>query len=182
MRNDRPGRAASRRVGLLLAFLLGAGMLSSSAAAEAPPRGDESTYGYALAHELMSPFCPGRTLAACPSEQATELRQWILLQEAAGATREDVIAVLESRYGDVIKSSPEAEGWGLAAWLLPGGALIVGAILAALGLRRMVASPRKPAAPVETARERNTKTHAGAPADDAELERLVDAELAAGDR
>lgn len=144
----------------------------------APPgaSAEEESWGYGLAHELMSPFCPGRTLAACTSGQATELRQWILLQEAAGTSREEVIAILEQRFGDVIKSSPEAEGWGLAAWLLPGAVFLLGALAVTLVLRRMVATPSAqpaPAAPV-----------AAVPASSAddELARQVDREIAAGER
>ena len=52
------------------------------------------SWGYDLKYDLMSPFCPGRTLASCTSPQAAELAQWILVQEAAGATREEVLEIL----------------------------------------------------------------------------------------
>jgi cytochrome c-type biogenesis protein CcmH len=179
------------------------------AAEQEPAGGAESQYGYALAHELMSPFCPGRTLAACPSDKAAELRQWILLQEAAGATREEVVTALEARYGEVIRSSPEAEGWGLAAWLLPGVALLVGALGVWAMLRRMTRGGHaeandgtaarvtplrtRPDAPPGSAAQATTPATAPATApstapsadadpDEAELERLVDAELAASER
>ena len=133
------------------------------------------SWGYALSHELMSPFCPGRTLAACTSPQAAELRQWILLQEAAGTNREEVIGILEERYGDVIRSTPEVEGWGLAAWLLPVGALAIGAALVFFVLRRMVdpsaaagAKSMEASAPIDLV-------------DDDDLARRVDQELAARD-
>jgi len=130
-------------------------------------------WGYALAHELMSPYCPGRTLAACTSGQAAELRQWILVQEAAGASREEVVAILETRFGDVVRSSPEAEGWGLAAWLLPGAAVLIGALLVALILRRMVRQTPAPAPETPVAAESGSG--------DDELARAVDREIAAGD-
>ena len=34
-----------------------------------------------LANDLMSPFCPGRTLADCPSPQAKSLVVWLGIQE-----------------------------------------------------------------------------------------------------
>ena len=114
------GRAATRLAAI--AAVLALGLASQHVAAA-----EDSSWGYAIAYELMSPFCPGRTLAACPSDKAAELRQWILLQEAAGTSREGVIDILLQRFGDVILSSPEAEGWGLAAWMLPVVALLVGA-------------------------------------------------------
>ena len=62
----------------------------------------EESWGYALGHDLMSPFCPGRTLANCPSPNAAELVQWIVLQEAAGVTREQVVEILIERFGEEI--------------------------------------------------------------------------------
>ena len=109
---------------LLVAALLGPALADAQ-------QGEAAGWGYSLAHELMSPFCPGRTLAQCTSPQAQELRQWILMQEAAGATRAEVRANLLERYGDAIRSAPKPEGWGLSAYLLPlvfflgGGGLVV---------------------------------------------------------
>ena len=161
-------------VGVLLIALCSGGAIE---AAEAEPE-----WGYALAHELMSPYCPGRTLAACPSEQAAEVRQWILLQEAAGATREEVIANLEIRFGEQIHSAPEARGWGLAAWGLPAGALALGALVVVWVLRRMVKgqgrSSPSPAPGVGNRGAQDGDTRA----QDAELERLVDAEFSASER
>jgi cytochrome c-type biogenesis protein CcmH/NrfF len=164
-------RRITRRASLIAAAALMIGLGAVSAPASAENEG----WGYRLAHELMSPFCPGRTLAACTSPQAAELRQWILLQEASGATREEVIANLEGRFGEVIKSEPKAEGWGLAAWLLPIAASVIGAGLVALVLRRMTARPGTPAVAQRTAPAR-----AAGPSD-AELERLMEEELRASE-
>jgi cytochrome c-type biogenesis protein CcmH/NrfF len=163
-------QANRMRVSEIFCLTLGILLLAAWTAGAAPAQ--EESWGYPLAHELMSPYCPGRSLAACTSSEAAELRQWILLQEAAGASREEVIAILEQRFGDVIRSSPEAEGWGLAAWLLPGVALVVGALVVMGVLRRMVAKPAPAPAPVSPS--------PGSEAD-ADLARMVDQELAAGD-
>jgi hypothetical protein len=37
-----------------------------------------------LSHDLMSPYCPGRTIATCPSPQARKLEALILEQAQAG--------------------------------------------------------------------------------------------------
>ena len=142
------------------AALLGAGA-RPAAAEEAPkPKG----WGYGLAHELMSPFCPGRTLADCPSPQAQTLRTWILVQEAAGRTRDDVEAELLARYGDELLSAPRARGFGLAAYAVPIGVFLAGGALVAFFLRRQTRLARAAAAAP------------GAPLSP-ELERLVDEEL-----
>ena len=142
----------------------------------------EPEWGYALAHELMSPYCPGRTLSACPSERAAEVRQWILLQEAAGATREEVVANLEARFGEQIYSAPAVRGWGLAAWALPLGALGLGALVVIWVLRRMVV--RRDAEPLATESDASSIAVStdSSGARDTELERLVDAELASKSR
>ena len=114
----------SLRAPALMACLVAVLLLPGSAAAqearegtagaEAPPN-----WAYQMAHDLMSPYCPGRTLSACPSEQAAELRQWILFQAAAGQTREEIEASLHERFGAAILSAPKAEGWGLSAYVVP---------------------------------------------------------------
>ena len=138
--------------------------LSAVARADAPAP-EAPSWSYELAADLMSPFCPGRTLADCPSPSAASLRMWIVVQAAAGRTREDVEQELYERYGDVIRSKPRAEGFGLAAYLVPLGAFVAGGLLVAAVLRRMTRGPAQPAAP------------AAAPSDP-ELERMVDEELA----
>jgi len=144
----------------------------TSDAAQSPPR-----WAYSLAHDLMSPFCPGRTLAACPSPQAAELRQWILFQAVAGRTREDIEKSLYERYGDEILGAPRAAGWGLSAYLVPGLAFLVGGGLVFWVLRRLVgrgsAPPASAPAPPVSAPERPARV----PRREAELERLVDEEL-----
>lgn len=150
-------------------------MLAAPVLAQADP--EAPSWGYALSHELMSPFCPGRTLAACTSPQAAELRQWILLQEAAGADREEVITILEERYGNVIRSTPEVEGWGLAAWFLPVGVLVVGGLLVFWVLRRMVDPSAAAGAKADSI---ETSAPIGQVEDD-DLARRVDQELAARD-
>jgi len=79
---------------------------------------------------VMSPFCPGRLIATCPSSAAADLQEEIRGQLAAGATVDDIKAALYERYGEEIRSVPEARGFGLLAWVVPGVFfLVVGAIL-----------------------------------------------------
>lgn len=137
------------------------------------PAPAEEPWSYQLWREIMSPFCPGRTLADCPSGQADSLRLWIQVQEAAGRSREDVEAELVERYGDAVLAAPRAEGLGLAAYGVPVAAFLAGGIGLALFLRRQtVRRGRSPDAPVPAG---------GPPPPDPELERLVDEELRRGD-
>ena len=136
--------------------MVGLLLLGSVAAAE--PEG----WAYELSGELMSPFCPGRTVSECPSPQAESLRMWLIVQDAAGRDRAEVEAELYERYGDVILAAPRVEGFGITAYLIPVLAFLGGGALLALFLRRQTHEP----GPVVVA---------GPP--DAELERLVDEEL-----
>lgn len=136
---------------------------------------DDGPYSQDLSSELMSPFCPGRTVASCPSPQAAELIQWIQVQEAAGATKEEVVDMLIERFGEEIQGAPPAEGITLWAYVFPVAGFLGGGGLVALVLRRIVGghddeddgddAPKPPAAAAPPA-----------PGDD-ELARQVDEEL-----
>jgi cytochrome c-type biogenesis protein CcmH/NrfF len=152
----RPAPAAVSA--LALAFALVAAPSPGSAAPEG--------WAYEVAAELMSPFCPGRTLADCPSDQAKSLVLWIVMQEAAGRTRADVEEELYARYGEVMRPAPRAEGIGLTAYLIPALAFAAGGALVGVFLRR------------QTRGRQAALASATPPAPDPELERMVDQELA----
>lgn len=177
----RNARWPGGRIVRAAAMLLLVNILAMGAQAEG--------FAYDLAGELMSPFCPGRTLASCPSPQAAELVQWISLQEAAGATREDVIEMLIDRFGEEILGAPPAKGITLWAYVFPVAGFLVGGGLVALALRRLVR--RGVVAESDTGPDGGSGqavepdgAFAGGPGEettsdaDAELARLVDAELA----
>jgi cytochrome c-type biogenesis protein CcmH len=155
-----------RRVLPLLA-LLSLLLCAAPALAAAEPEG----WAYDVWNELMSPFCPGRSLADCPSSQAESLRMWIVAQEAAGASKDEVEQQIYERYGDVVLSAPRAQGIGITAYVIPVVTFVAGGLLVAVFLRRQT---RRPEAPREGPSERRP---AAEPLDP-ELERLVDEELA----
>ena len=144
----------------LLAFSFACAAL----AVGAPRAHAEGGWAYDLMNELMSPYCPGRPLADCPSPQAQTLRMWLIVQEAAGRPRAEVEAEVVARYGESVLSAPKAEGSGLAAYVLPALAFVAGGALWFGFLRRQTRTAPAPPA-------------AAAPLDP-ELERLVDERLA----
>jgi cytochrome c-type biogenesis protein CcmH/NrfF len=117
-----------------------------------------------MPNELMSPFCPGRTLADCTSPQAASLRMWITVQAAAGRTRSDVEEELTERYGDVLRPAPRAEGIGIAAYAFPVIAFLAGGVVVFVFLRRQTRG--------------SAKTTPVADPTDPDLERIIDEELA----
>src|SRR5262245_29096998 len=154
-------RAARSACALLFALTA----LAASAAAETASVGDTApAWAYDLPNALMSPFCPGRSLADCPSPDAASLRMWIIVQAAAGRTRADVEEELYARYGEMIRSAPKAEGFGTAAYVIPVAVFAAGGALVAWFLRR---ATRRAAAHFPPA----------APPLDPELERRIDEAL-----
>jgi cytochrome c-type biogenesis protein CcmH len=147
-------------VGMFGALLLGVSTATAADEATAAPEG----WAYQLPHDLMSPFCPGRTLSACTSPQADELRMWLIVQEASGRSREDVEAELFERYGDVLRPAPRATGFGLAAYVFPVIAFLAGGVVVVVFLRRQT----------RAAAESQPSSHPSDP----ELERVIDQELA----
>lgn len=55
----------------------------------------------ALFDSVMSPYCPGRTLSACPSDSARELRDDLRLKLEQGYPADELKAELDRRYGDL---------------------------------------------------------------------------------
>jgi cytochrome c-type biogenesis protein CcmH/NrfF len=162
----RVGGGAPAAFGFLTLILA---LLASVPATAADPEtpAEPAGWAHALSRDMMSPFCPGRSLADCPSPQAESLRLWIVVQESTGRSRADVEAELYERYGDTIRGAPRAEGWGLSAYAIPVLAFAAGGVLVVAFLRR---------------RTRVSSDAVAAPALDPELARIVDRELEGGSR
>lgn len=123
----------------------------------------------ALSHDLMSPYCPGRTLATCPSPQARKLETQILDQARAGMSREQIETSLVARFPDIrgYVGRPELV-WGTA----------VGAVIALIFLfvaaRRWVRGAR-PAAAAATPDAAAIARPGAAPAAGGPSQREIDA-------
>ena len=124
---------------VLLAVLLCLPTLAADARAE------EAGWSYGMWNDLMSPYCPGRTLADCPSEKAEELRGWIVDQEAEGRSAEEVHAEILAAFGDVVRQAPAPTGLGLAAYVIPILLFLAGGGLVGVFLRRQTRASARPA-------------------------------------
>ena len=144
---------------------------------------DEGPFTADLAAEMMSPYCPGRTIASCPSPQAGELIQWMQIQEAAGASKEEVVEMLIERFGEEILGAPKAEGTGLLAYVIPVVGFVGGGGVAAVVIRRMVGhfddDDDDAPGPPSSGGGASPSDVAPPSADDDEFARRVEAELAA---
>jgi cytochrome c-type biogenesis protein CcmH/NrfF len=80
-----------------------------------------------IAAEMPSPYCPGRSIASCPTEAARELEDDILGLAKQGQDREQIEAVLVARFGEA-KMGKAHENEVLVTIIL-GAVLALGAIV-----------------------------------------------------
>ena len=146
-------------------------LLGFAAGAAAEDASSEAAWAYKIANDLMSPYCPGRTLAECPSPQAGELRAWIIRQAESGRSQEDVLEEVYERFGDEVRPLPKAEGFGVTAYALPIGAFLAGGGIVFVVLRRLTSGREDDAPPAARAEPARAATR------DDELERIIDEEL-----
>ena len=143
---------------------------------EAAPASREAAEALAteLSHDLMSPYCPGRTIATCPSPQARKLEDFMLAEAEAGKSRAEIEAELVKRFPDIqgYVGRPELL-WGTAL----GAILAIAAIV--LVARRWVARGRAAAtagaAAVMSVDVAATPAGAARPASQREIDALEDA-------
>ena len=96
-----------------------------------------------VAGRVMSPFCEGVTLENCPSEEAVALRHKIATKAAAGWSEDRILRWLRADYG-IREASPPTSGVGLAAWLAPAVAVLLGAVVITIVIRRKLPARRAP--------------------------------------
>ena len=79
-----------------------------------------------IAKSIMSPVCPGRLIADCPSPEAEQLREVIRRQVTEGKSKQQVIDYFVEVYGPSVLPSPPQEGFFLTAWYLPLAVILSG--------------------------------------------------------
>ena len=95
------------------------------AAPDTAARAQDVTKANQLMSTIMSPFCPGLTLANCPSPNAETLRVSIRERLAAGESPDGIMESLVTAYGEEVRGAPKPQGLGLVLWALPG--VVIGA-------------------------------------------------------
>lgn len=98
--------------------------------------GDANEEARRVYGSVMSPFCPGRLLSDCPSEQATRLKDQILDDLNSGKTSKEVLNQLEGRFGPAVRAMPTGAGMGLVAWVVPPIFFIIALAAGSLWLSR----------------------------------------------
>jgi len=95
----------------------------------------------ALSAQLRCPVCQGLSLADSPSELSQEMRAVVrsLLEE--GKSPEEVKAYFVSKYGEWILLEPEPTGFNMAVYVLPILALLGGAVVVVVLVKRWSNGP-----------------------------------------
>lgn len=72
-----------------------------------------------VSYEIMSPFCPGKTLAMCPSPAAAEVRMQIQEMAESGMTEEQIRDAVIEEHGEEFRTvaPPLTDNLGLLAGL-----------------------------------------------------------------
>jgi cytochrome c-type biogenesis protein CcmH/NrfF len=123
-----------------------------------------------IAAEMPSPYCPGRSIASCPSEPARELEDDILALAKQGKDREQIEAVLVERFGEEKMGSAHQGEIVVAIVVAAALALIAIVVMARKWLR-----PAAPAtAPVGSAWTAVADANPLAAVEQSELDRLED--------
>ncbi len=118
-----------------------------------------------ISAEVMSPFCPGRTLSSCPSPNATAWREEIRTWLRQGDTPQEIQKRLEKRVGKDLSGGPS----GSMSWGLPVGIGVGSVIFLALAASRLLRrEDDEPAPPKGKKRPKE---------DDASLDARIDEEL-----
>jgi cytochrome c-type biogenesis protein CcmH len=107
-------------VTLMLAALL---LAPAGASASPPPRASLSD----LEDEVMCLVC-GTTLSVSDSPQADRERAFIRALIARGETKSQIKDALVAQYGRRVLATPSDSGFDLAAWLVPGLAVVLAGI------------------------------------------------------
>jgi cytochrome c-type biogenesis protein CcmH len=158
-------RAGAAAIAIAAMLLLPTSALATSGMVTTPAK--EKTTLPDVEDEVMCPVC-GTALNLSFSPQADRERAFIRREIAQGKTKDQIISDLEAQYGTTVLAEPPKSGFDLTAWLVPGIAIVIAAIVIALGLRRWRRAGRSHDAEDE---------EDGQPLDPAERERL-DSDLA----
>lgn len=94
-----------------------------------------------LAAEIRCPVCRGASIEESPSAFAGEMKAVIREKVVAGESRDDIRAYFADRYGEWVLLDPEPSGIMLTLWILPIGALALGALVLLVNARRWLRQP-----------------------------------------
>jgi len=126
-------------------FFSGLFLLSGASAQAQDATSALDARAYDMYQQVLSPFCPGRSLNDCPSSKAHELKQEMRQKLEQGVAPEAIIEEVFAKFGEQYRAVPSYAGFGKLVWWVPGGFLLAGvAIIAVLARGKRRVSAAKP--------------------------------------
>ncbi len=119
---------------LAIGLLLAGGARAVIETYEFSDPGLEQRY-QALSAELRCPKCQNQNIADSNAPIAQDLRRLLYQQLEAGASDEEILAYMVSRYGEFVRYRPDFQGPTLWLWLSPLILLLVGGLIVVMTLR-----------------------------------------------
>ena len=162
------GRVVATILALIALLALGA----AAASAQEP-----QTSLSDIEDEVMCPICGVPLELAIEAPQAQREREFIRELIAEGKTKEEIKDALVVEFGDEVLAVPGTEGFDLAAWLVPGAAILAAGVAILFALRRWRSEGRRVSSGGPRAGAGGAIGPAG-PAAQEEEERALDADLA----
>ena len=131
---------------LALLPLLGLAVLTGWIAPE-PASAVESAAGRkdparAITSQLICPCSCGEILSGCTCDTGKAMQGFVTDALKSGTGKDEIVASLVAKYGEVIRGAPKAEGFNLVVWIAPFVATAIGFLIAAFVLRRWVGRRR----------------------------------------
>jgi cytochrome c-type biogenesis protein CcmH len=120
-----------KRLGLIALIMAMLAVTPGAAGANPPQRASLSD----LEDEVMCLVC-GTTLSVSDSPQADRERAFIRALIARGGTKKQIKDALVAQYGPRVLATPSDSGFDLAAWLVPGLAVVLAGIAIAFAVLR----------------------------------------------
>ncbi len=131
---------------MILALVLMLQLAPDAATFVGPPQGTPIT-GQQLTqrtHEvaalLRCPVCQGMAVADSPAEMAVNMKAQVHELLSRGYTEDQILKYFELSYGQFVLLRPKFEGVNRLVWLLPVGALLLGAVVVFFKLRKLEAA------------------------------------------
>ena len=111
-------------------------LLALALTAAPAPAAEPQTTLPDIEDEVMCVVCGVVLEHAIDAPQAIQEREFIRRLIAQGLTKDEIKDRLVAEYGEEVLSIPGDDGFDLAAWLVPGAAIVAAGIAIFVGLRR----------------------------------------------
>ena len=132
-------RAGATVALLALLLMLAGGSAPAVATESAAGRKDPAR---AITSQLICPCSCGEILSGCTCDTGKAMQGFVTDALKTGKGKDQIVASLVAKYGEVIRGAPKAEGFNLIVWIAPFVATVIGFFIAAFVLRRWVGRRR----------------------------------------